>query len=147
MKSHNLELWLFQGTLEKYKPGFTRSFYPKWFTVSKSTLAYYRDKWSANCFMDNPLFTIPMSCISSVKWVPVAVPEEGRRRRGKRGGPDPHNFQFEIVLREKVRFSGVGRPSNGYDSALPKGYVAPIEDEGQGAHFQEVPTFSCYRGS
>ncbi len=147
LNSDNPEAWLLQGPMEKYRPGFAQNYYPKWCTVSRSAFSYYRNKWAANCFMEAPMLSIPISCIKSVRRVPVAVPEEQKKRRARNGNPDPYNFQFEILVREHLHFVSSSlkldgaRETMAVASAGNKGNVVPIavkQEDPAKTHVREV---------
>jgi len=54
---------LFQGQLQKFKPGFNQNFVDKWIIVTEKSLRYYTSKpISLNAFM-KPLMAIPLSGI------------------------------------------------------------------------------------
>ncbi len=102
LKSKDPNTWLYQGNLLRYRPGFSDNYIPKWCTISRSTFAYYRDKWAANCFLENPLVAIPIARIKSVKRVLLEIPDE--KKKGQK--PKQMKFQFEIILHDTTGFEG-----------------------------------------
>ena len=100
LNSSDPNTWLLQGNLLRFKPGFSGNYIAKWCTASKTCFAYYRDKWAANCFFENPLQAIPINQIKYVKRVQLEIPEYSKKAKGK--NKQPMNLQFEIVMHDNL---------------------------------------------
>lgn len=98
LRSTDKDLWIYQGNLLRYRPGFSDNYIAKWCTISRNSFAYYRDKYSANCFLENPLVVIPINQIKSVERVLMQLPEE--KGKPKKSPTKGMIFQFEIVLHD-----------------------------------------------
>jgi hypothetical protein len=104
------EKFIYQGMLWRFHPGFGQNFIQKWCTVSRSFFNYYRNKWAANCFLENPLISIPVTCIESVEALSSPFlhsqlkPHNGRVHK---------KFQFEIILRNAINY-------NNLDETIPQ---------------------------
>ena len=57
---------IYEGELEKYTPEMAQKFISRWCRLTTSGFAYYKNQWSATCFM-KPLKFIPLSLIKNIK--------------------------------------------------------------------------------
>lgn len=60
---------LFQGRLNKFQAGFKSSFNPKWVTVTRTVLRYYKNMESSIQNPSKPLLTIPMRALETCQRV------------------------------------------------------------------------------
>jgi hypothetical protein len=79
---------MFQGYLEKYKPGLrTNMFMERWVQVTSYSLLIFKDELAANCWGSKPFMTIPFHLVKHCERVLAKV----HKSKDK-----PH--QFEIFL-------------------------------------------------
>jgi hypothetical protein len=57
---------VFQGMLQKFKPGFTQNFIDKWVIVTEKSIRYYTTKPATYNAFVKPLMAIPISGISKI---------------------------------------------------------------------------------
>lgn len=63
-----------EGDLQKYRPGFTKQFIPRWCVLTSETFKYYKSRGSAQIWGQAPLFCVTLSEIKTVsKYFPFRV--------------------------------------------------------------------------
>ena len=50
---------LYEGELLKYKPGLKISYIERWGQITKNEFRYFKNNWTANCWLSRPLQHIP----------------------------------------------------------------------------------------
>ena len=64
---------LFQGVLQKYKPGFNANFIDRWVQVTASAFRYYTSKPATLAAAVKPLMAVPLSSIKAIERVDLQL--------------------------------------------------------------------------
>ena len=105
LESDNENVVLFEGELYRYHPGFTVHYYKKFCQITKKEFRYFNQ--SNPKFNENPVLSVPLIFIESVKQVDFEIPEE-KILKQKENYSNPHlrnMFQFEIYIKDKYKVS------------------------------------------
>lgn len=58
---------LYEGEMMKYKPGLKISYIDRWGQLTKREFRYFKNNWTANCWLSRPLIVIPFRNIAAVR--------------------------------------------------------------------------------
>ncbi|KAL4470172.1 hypothetical protein ABPG72_009097 [Tetrahymena utriculariae] len=92
---------LFQGELQKYKPGLNYNFISRFITLNLESIKYYKDRVHSKCYEDKPLQVIPIASIQSVSKVQFQVPllpKEKQRQKNNLQKLYPDNLSKNVVV-------------------------------------------------
>jgi len=95
IETQNPEDILFEGELCKYKPGVTYNYISRWCIVTKSEFKYYKNRFSAHCWMDKPLVRIPLACVKSAQ---RAAEVPNFKLKPSPQDPKMYGFQFAMLI-------------------------------------------------
>jgi len=65
-KADNSQI-IYEDELLKYKPGIQISYIPRFCQVTKDLFIYFKNKYSANCWLGKPIVTIPLRYVINIK--------------------------------------------------------------------------------
>ena len=65
-KADNSQI-IYEDELLKYKPGILISYIPRFCQVTKEIFIYFKNKYSANCWLGKPILTIPLKYVINIK--------------------------------------------------------------------------------
>ncbi len=63
---------LFESELQKYRPGLSIHYISRWCQCTRGQFMYFKNQWSANCWLGKPILAIPIKHIQAVRRVFVA---------------------------------------------------------------------------
>ena len=87
---------LFEGEIQKYKPGFKACFIDRWVQVTAKAFRYFVSKPSRDNPIIRPLLAIPIAAIKSVNIVNYELPIKKNDVKSK----ELAKHQFELFLQE-----------------------------------------------
>jgi hypothetical protein len=58
---------LLEGELIRVRPGVTQPFTSRWVQLTKSEFRYFKNQWNANCWLNKPLFTLPLTHLLEIR--------------------------------------------------------------------------------
>lgn len=67
MDDREAEEILLEGELLRVRPNLTQQFTSRWVQLTETELRYYKNQWNANCWLNKPLFALPLTDIVEVK--------------------------------------------------------------------------------
>ena len=87
---------MFQGELQKYKPGFNGVFIDRWVQVTRTSVRYFSNKPGSQLAAGKPLMAFPFNAIKSIERVGFDV----QLKKTDKKGQDLQKNMFEIFLKE-----------------------------------------------
>ena len=87
---------LFEGEIQKYKPGFKAQFINRWVQVTSKAFRYFVSKPGRDNPVIRPLLAIPICAIKSVNRVNYELPIQNKDKKSK----EIARHQFELFLEE-----------------------------------------------
>ena len=90
---------MFQGEIQKYKPGFTGIFVDRWVQITKNAFRYYVAKPGSNIAAGKPLMAVPMIAIKSVERINQSGILDLKLKKSDLKGKELEKNIFEIFLK------------------------------------------------
>lgn len=137
MSRYKNDFLYFESELLKYKTGISSQYIPRWCNITKTHFNYFKSNWGANCWLSNPLISVPLNCIDSISRVVIQTPKYASERKCSTNMYKRNKglFQFEIFLKKEVDVSMIIKCNPNY---LEK-YVEKIELKGEGRNKKLSP--------
>ncbi|EAR90153.3 hypothetical protein TTHERM_00355000 (macronuclear) [Tetrahymena thermophila SB210] len=146
---------LFQGELQKYKPGLNYNFISRYITLNLESIKYYKDRVHSKCYEDKPLQIIPIASIQSVSKVQFQVPllpKEKQRQKNNLQKLYPDNlsknvvvYYFEIILdnneNKAENDSQIGNKIQ-YNHLMPQDKLDSYRNGGLNKKIKDLTTWS-----
>ncbi|KAL4473809.1 hypothetical protein ABPG74_022673 [Tetrahymena malaccensis] len=146
---------LFQGELQKYKPGLNYNFISRYITLNLESIKYYKDRVHSKCYEDKPLQVIPIASIQSVSKVQFQVPllpKEKQRQKNNLQKLYPDNlsknvvvYYFEIILdnneNKAENDSQIGNKIQ-YNHLMPQDKLDSYRNGGLNKKIKDLTTWS-----
>eukprot|EP01022_Parablepharisma_sp_SALTPOND_P022060 TRINITY_DN4426_c7_g1_i1.p1 TRINITY_DN4426_c7_g1~~TRINITY_DN4426_c7_g1_i1.p1 ORF type:complete len:620 (+),score=74.16 TRINITY_DN4426_c7_g1_i1:16313-18172(+) len=102
IRSELQNMVLLEGELNKYKPGISIQYIPRWCQVTRSQFMYFTSQWAANCWLRKPIIILPLKYVKAVERVSVNIDSSKPTRRKKGKQEKGELYQFEIFLKEGI---------------------------------------------
>lgn len=67
MDDREVEDVVYEGELCRVRPELTQQFTSRWVQLTQNEIRYYKNQWNANCWLNKPLFSLPLIQVSDVK--------------------------------------------------------------------------------
>jgi hypothetical protein len=67
MDDREAEDVLLEGELLRVRPGVTQPFTSRWVQLTKSEFRYYKNQWNSKCWLNKPLFTLPLTHLLEIR--------------------------------------------------------------------------------
>jgi len=132
----NPDLIIIEGELQKYKPGIKFSHVPRWVQVTMTELRYYKSRWSANCWDEKPLFTIPFEELKGIFRVNMKLPKGMKHeslntpQKGKPGvKKNDKLYHFEIFNHHNIIAYEDELQQNVMDQNTSNYYLTPENED------------------
>lgn len=93
---------IYEGELEKYKPGISQKYTTRWCKLTNEGFGYFKNQWASACYSD-PLNFIPTDQIKKIKVV---------KNRIQKVNPDL--FEFEICVYNEDELLKISRKTKGF---------------------------------
>ncbi|CDW91526.1 UNKNOWN [Stylonychia lemnae] len=87
---------LYEGEVQKYKPGFQAQFIDRWIQVTAKAFRYFVSKPAKDCPIIKPLLAIPMLGVKACEIVNYTLPIKKKDLKGQ----ELAKHQFELFLKE-----------------------------------------------
>lgn len=100
------ELWnpyetiLYEGELEKYKPGIDKMYITRWWQLTENTFRVYKTQMAAKGFANKPVWAIPLKILKWVKKTKFQVTEN--KGKNAKLTKELNKNQFELVYKKDV---------------------------------------------
>ena len=89
---------LFEGEMQKYKPGINIMYIKRWAQLSRREFKYYKDRYHSAQWLVKPLGAIPLNCIEKIARVDINVTHRKKPNKSMQGGC----YQFEIFAKKNI---------------------------------------------
>lgn len=114
IRSKVQDLVLFEGEINKYKPGISIQYISRWGQVTKNEFMYFKNQWAATCWLRKPIVVVPLIYIQSVQKVQV-ITESSKKYQSKYDKSTKKyldKYQFELFLKSNVNLEMLSKKTD-----------------------------------